>query len=256
MKTIQIIWTHTAPRFWAVPAEEFLFSVTLPEKIWYFSHKASAEPFWRKYSPKKLFQLYDCPRVTEAQVREVNHNLWKSGSAEEDVDGLNQEKYMIVDGLMANVTSIFRRNLAWMRLDCDAGSKVKAGTNCGHPIHHCMLTVQNHLQIFVVGKVWQFGWRLFFKTLLGAEAVRARKSAAILTTGPPQPPHSETVKDGLWELDKCLPNSTFCHVSKINNFLTRTRIILYHLHESFPGKYSVSSFFLNLFFQCNLCFVG
>ena len=48
---------------------------------------------------------------------------------------------MIVDGLVANVILILRRNLAWMRLDCDAGSKVKAGTNRGHPIHHCMLTV-------------------------------------------------------------------------------------------------------------------
>ena len=67
-----------------------------------------------------------------------------------------------VDGLVANGIFILRRYLAWMRLDCDAGSKLEAGTNCGHPIHHCMLTVQNHLQIFVVGKVWQFGWRLFW----------------------------------------------------------------------------------------------
>ena len=112
----------------------------------------------------------------------------------EDVDGLNQEKYMIVDGLMANVTSIFRRNLAWMRLDCDAGSKVKAGTNCGHPIHHCMLTVQNHLPIFVV-RNYDNLIEGCFETLLGAEAVRARKSAAILT-GPTRP-LSESVKDGL-----------------------------------------------------------
>ena len=65
---------------------------------------------------------------------------------------------MIVDGLVANVILILRRNLAWMRLDCDAGSKVKAGTNRGHPIHHCMLAVQNHLQIF---RWKRFGSRFF-----------------------------------------------------------------------------------------------
>ena len=39
------------------------------------------------------------------------------------------------------------RNLGWMGLDLDAGAKVKAGTNCCHPINHCMLPVQNHLEI-------------------------------------------------------------------------------------------------------------
>ena len=31
--------------------------------------------------------------------------------------------------IVANVIFILMRNLAWVRLDCDAGSKVKAGTN-------------------------------------------------------------------------------------------------------------------------------
>ena len=36
-----------------------------------------------------------------------------------------------------------------MGFDLDAGAKVKAGTNCCHPINHCMLPVQNHLEMVV-----------------------------------------------------------------------------------------------------------
>ena len=62
--------------------------------------------------------------------------------------------------------------------------------------------------------------------------------------------HHHTLKQSKMDFESCVcPTVLFCHVSKINNSWTRTRIILYHSHESFPVKYSVSSFFKILLVQ-------
>ena len=78
-------------------------------------------------------------------------------------------------------------HLVWVRLDCDAGSEVQACANRSHPVHHGMLPMEDHLYM----EVWMNEVSLAglqgspfsnskFKTLLGAEAVRAWKSEAIL----------------------------------------------------------------------------
>ena len=75
-------------------------------------------------------------------------------------------------------------HLVWMRLDCDAGSEVQACANGGHPVHHGVLPMKDHLYMEVWMKSVMRGSPFSnskFKTLLGAEAVRAWKSEAILS---------------------------------------------------------------------------
>ena len=75
-------------------------------------------------------------------------------------------------------------HLVWMRLDCDAGSEVQACANRSHPIHHGVLPMEDHLYMEVwmrsVMQASPFS-NSKLKTLLGAEAVRAWKSEAILS---------------------------------------------------------------------------